>query len=554
MKRGLLLLWGLALGFAAPALTLSSIEYQANFPLPRTELVSPSSLAPGMPFDPAVINAAIAEMAATLQAGGHPFVMIPFPELIPVAGSDSLLSLVFHIEEKLPSDSVELRFRGLRYFTEAKLREFLLLKPDQTVPLSALPALQQNILDLYNDRGYLFASVQVDSLALRDGLAAYLGIDEGKPMRLEKYYFQGNKYTRDRTLSKLSGLGQNAVITPAVLRTAEENILRKSYITSCIVEPVDPASILIKVEEGKMTYLEGVLGFTQRNGKTELTGLLHLQFLNLWGSDRALALNWRQSAVGNNLELAYHESGPGSFPLAADLALSRASQDSTWIRSAISADIYSYHARQKYGLELAATGVSPGTRRPMLVDKTASRSIGAFWRLDSRDALLNPSRGMQTGITYRFRNSDTGKRWSNALEFDHTQYFSLSRRWTLSPAVHLRSLDDRLAGDYALYRMGGFNSLRGYRQDEFTSWRLAWANFELRYLINPVARVFAFYDHGLLVMPDGSVKADILAPGLGIRINTRLGILSLEYGLGMRENGLADFGSGMIHAGLDASF
>lgn len=552
MKRGLFLLLAWFVFSAGGAIVVEKVSFTANFPIDSDELVKAGNLHSGAEYDPAAVNASIAALQAWLQENGHPWVRIPFPELIPLSADK--MELAFHLEEILSGERLALRFSGLRYFSEAKLRDLLLLGEQATVPISELPGLLQQILDLYQRRGYLFIAAQVDSLSLDKELTAFIGVSEGKPLHLEKYYFQGNKYTREQTLVKLAGLGQNAIITPDLLSAAEENILRKSYILSCQVEPVDPSSVLIKVEEGKMTYLEGVLGFTRRNGKTELTGSLGLQFLNLWGSDRSVGLNWRRTTFNNLLELAYHESGPANFPLAGDLALGRISQDSTWVKSSANADVYSYNAHQKYGLALALQSIVPGTRRPIIVEKSAIRSIGAFWRFDNRDQQLAPARGMQTNIAYRFRNSATGKRWSNALEADHTQYLGLSRRWTAALGLHLRSLGVRDTTDYVLYRMGGFNSLRGYHEDEFSSWRLAWTSLELRYLITAQSRIYLFYDQGFLTQPDDSIRYNLLAPGMGLKVRTRLGVLSIEYALGYRENGFADLGAGMVHVGLDTSF
>ena len=62
---------------------------------------------------------------------------------------------------------------------------------------------------------------------------------------------------------KLAGFSADKVLTPQAIQNAENNILSKSYIESCQIEPVDPSSVLIKVTEGKMTSLEGGLGFTR---------------------------------------------------------------------------------------------------------------------------------------------------------------------------------------------------------------------------------------------------------------------------------------------------
>lgn len=554
MKHALLAATFLLACVLIPALSVEKISFSADFAIDEPALLQASGLQTGTQYSPEDVAAAIAALQLWLQKSNHPFVKVSNPELIPL--SESGMELAFRLTEVLPGDRCTLSFRGLRYFSEAKLRDLLLLAPEARIRISELAGLMDRVLDEYHRRGYLFASVQLDSLSLGEELAAHLGISEGTPLKPENYYFQGNKYTRDKTLIKLAGLASNQVVTPEAIRAAENNILAKSYIEACQIEPVNPSGLLIKIEEGRMTSLEGVLGYNRANGKNELTGLLNLKFLNLWGSDRSLALNWRKLPLSSLLQFSYHESGPNTFPLSGDLSLSRSEETNRWIKSAVSADIYSYYTSHRYGLELAAESINyyvPASKDSLLVETSSARSIGAFWRLDSRDRRFNPSKGVQTNITYRLRQS--GERgWNKSLEADHTQYIGISRRWTAALGLHLRSLADTSSVAYNIYHMGGYNSLRGYREDEFSSWRLAWANLELRYLISSQARVYLFYDHGVLAADKESLRANLLAPGIGIKLRTRLGILSVEYALGYRENGFADFSAGMVHAGLDASF
>jgi outer membrane protein assembly factor BamA len=554
LKRRLLALsfWlALCLGFG---LSVQKISFETDFEVDKTLLLEASGLKTGFEYEPADVNAAIEALRGWLQNSGHPFVKIYNPELIPISGDE--MELLFRLEERVSPQHCQIKFRGLRYFSEAKLREILLLGKNEELPLAKIPELMERILDEYQRRGYLFASVQLDSLTLEDGFTAQLAINEGKQLKPEQYYFQGNKHTRDKTLVKLAGFSADKVLTPQAIQNAENNILSKSYIESCQIEPVDPSSVLIKVTEGKMTSLEGVLGFTRVKDKNELTGHLNLSFLNLWGSDRALALNWRKLPSSSLLELAYHESGPNSFPLAADISLSRDEETESWIRSTVGTDIYSYWSVHRYGLELSYENVNeylPSEKDSLIVRRSSASSIGAFWRMDSRDRIFNPNKGMETDLTYcLWQKGERG--WSNALEANHVQHIGITPRWTCSLGLHLRSLSDSTALDHELYRMGGFNSLRGYREDEFSGWRLGWGALELRWLINPQARIYLFYDHGLLVSGQEKLRSNLFAPGIGIKMRTRLGILSVEYALGYRENGFSDFGSGMIHAGLDALF
>lgn len=534
------------------AIKIEKISFKTNFSIDEDKLLQASGLKIGSEFVPEEINAAIISMQNWLLNQGHPFIRIFNPELIPQSGNG--MELYFYIEEVLPAEHCFLHFSGLRYFSEAKLRDLLLLSDKEGVSINQIPRVMENILKEYHQRGFLFAAVQLDSLVLNNNLEAYISVKEGKPFKPENYYIEGNKYTKDKTLIKISGLNELKVITPEAIETAQKNILSKSYIQSCQIEPIDPNNILIKVEEGKMTYLEGIMGLNNRNDKTELTGYLNLKFLNLWGSDRAIALNWRQFPSSSNLEFAYHESGPINIPLSGDLILSRIVQDSTWIKSSVQMDIYSYYARQKYGIELASEKISPGSRIPSLVDKSAARSIGAFWQFDSRNQVFNPTQGMEMDIKYKLKYLSSERQWINSLETYYIQYLNISRRFNASMGFHLCSLDDSTSAEYLWYPMGGFNSLRGYQEDEFISWRLAWSNLEIHYLINPDAMLYCFFDYGIYARTQTSINAKLFAPGLGLRVRTRLGILRMEYGLGYREDGFPSLASGMVHAGIETSF
>lgn len=534
---------------------INSIRLEANFRIDEESLLESSGLSSGQVFDPDLIQIAIDQFQIKLGKAGHYYLRIPFPEVIPQ--DENSFDLLFRIEELIDPQLVSIRFSGLRYFTENKLRELLLFPKDKSLNLKELPNLMDNILELYLERGYLFASVELDSLVLDSGLHALIRIQEGKPFVIEEYRFEGNQTTRENTLISLSGLSLLKTITPAALERAEQNILSKSYIRQCEVYPYDDRSLMIKIEEGNMTFLEGVLGYRESSsGKKEINGHVNLRFTNLWGTDRAIQLLWKELPSGSGeIELSYHESGSIKFPLAGDFNFYRANQDSTWIKMRSSADIYLYYQTLRYGIELSMENIQPG-RVSSEITKSSSRSIGAFLNYSRTDHYYNPSKGNQAELRYRqiFSSGEQVTKTKNALEFDNTHYFRINQRITLALGTHLKNLDDPNALDYEKFRMGGYNSLRGYFEGEFSSRRLGWLNSEFRYRLSPESRIYLFYDQGAYEINANKLKSDNYGIGFGIRIGTKIGILGLEYGLGYRDNRFMDIGLGMIHAGLDTSF
>lgn len=532
-----------------------SCELPPDLDIPSELLLRAAAIKPGMALEAQDIPRITESLQSYFHSLGDYYVAIAAPQIEPLG--ENRIALRYRVSRLADAANTLLRFEGLRYFSESRIRELLFLQADSSVGLSSVDGIISRIVSIYNSRGYLFAAVALDSLLLDEErkLTAVLRIDEGSPFRLREIVCEGNLYSRDQTLIRLSGLSGISTITPQILAEAEERILVKSYIQDCSIIPLDSSSLLIRIREGKMSYLEGVAGLSRSGGSTKLNGLINLRFLNLWGTDRAISLYWKGLPEGSSdLRLAYHESGFNRYPVAADLALSRSSQDSTWVKSRVSTDIYYYNQYHRLGMELLFDEISPGSRRPIQIQRDSNRSLGAFWAYQKLDNLRNPSTGMETNLRYRIFLGADADEPASALEADTVNYLRLTNRWVLALGIHLKSLDKLSSEAYNQFSMGGYKSLRGYREDAFRSWRLAWLNAELRYRLGAESRLYAFFDQAAIINSAEELQTDLFAIGLGIKLRSRIGILSLEYALGNRDKGLWDFGLGVIHLGLDAAF
>jgi len=133
------------------------------------------------------------------------------------------------------------------------------------------------------------------------------------------------------------------------------------------------------------------------------------------------------------------------------------------------------------------------------------------------------------------------------LEF----FLPVFQRQIFSPSFHGRQIKSN--EDYIpvpdQYRLGGARSLRGYREDQFRGSSIAWSNLEYRYLLGRRSRAFVFCDLGYITTSGDKKTQDFrIGYGFGVRLETGLGIMGIDYGLAYGEKqGL--FG-GMIHVGL----
>ena len=121
--------------------------------------------------------------------------------------------------------------------------------------------------------------------------------------------------------------------------------------------------------------------------------------------------------------------------------------------------------------------------------------------------------------------------------------------------------DEEVPPLFELFPLGGSESLRGYREDQFRGTVVGLGSLEYRLLLGRVSRIFPFIDVGYCHRPykgatldDGYVvriESDIaIGYGFGLRIDSRAGVLGMDYGLG-RGDGI---GEGKVHLRMENVF
>ncbi len=133
----------------------------------------------------------------------------------------------------------------------------------------------------------------------------------------------------------------------------------------------------------------------------------------------------------------------------------------------------------------------------------------------------------------------------------------------LSLAVHGRQVKSNAPPEILVtdqFRFGGATTLRGYREEQFRGSRVAWSNIEYRYLLSRRTRAFVFFDAGYYsgfeyinaaTSPQlNPVENNVYAWGFGARVDTPLGIIGVDYGLGQGD----PLTNGKVHVSLVNSF
>src|SRR5690554_67326 len=555
-----LLLRVVSLMAATDDIIVSRIGFSGNESISDRELRGRILTRPNEIYNPQTAQEDCERIATFYQQRGFYNIRVNYPDTLPVGPWE--VEVRFFIEEEEPYLIRDIHLSGNSYFSAERIAQLTGIYPSGSYSLDSVNSLLYQIVDLYASRGYLFARAELDSLVVRDdgGIAAFINIDEGRFGRFERFIYEGNKTTRDKTLLRISGLDQMELFSLYNLRQAEENVRRKEYIREFSIIPINHQTLLLQLEEDRMTRISGMLGYdsSQNVSGSRLTGFIDLKFLNLYGTDRELAFSWKQlRADRQSVEFRYHESGPFAFPVAGDFKLFRETVDSTYVKTTLDSEIYYYTLRNKYGIYLGSDDYFPGTRRPKVIEKSSHKKIGAFWYYNSEDYHLNPTKGMRLDIKHYYIMKRKEGDWVNkqATEIKWNNYFALSPRLILMSSLNGKQIQNRDLETYELYTLGGTGNLRGFREEQFSGHRIGWSNLELRYLLARKSRVFLFADYGVVQQQteNGIVTLnDLFGIGFGIRLDTRLGLIGVDYGVSHSNGEWLHPLDGMIHFGLEA--
>ncbi len=531
-------------------LTVGEILFEGNNLFSDKELQSAIQSFNGAIFNQKLLNEDAKIIANMYHTKGYQNVKIHNPQII-TKGTEEI-DIVFRIEEleKLKIDKFILN--GNLYISEKKILDTIDLK---NLYLSNLNLVIDDIVEMYTLSSFLFASVSVDSLLKIDSsIDAFLKIHEGSYCEFRDFKFRGNKITTNKTLLKISQLENIEKITPLILDQSSETIQKKKFIKSCEIIPLNHQQLLIEVEEDRMSLISGIAGYdNSKSGSNKLTGYLNLEFLNLYGTDRSLSLFWQRiSADRNSIELNYHESGLYRFPASGDFLIFREEVDSTFVRTKFDVEIYYYDLFNKYGIYMGMEDIFPGSRRPKIVEKTSFKKAGIFWERDFTDYYLNPSSGSVFFLKYyyifnRIENDNISKQ---AVELSFKHYFGISGNLVVAAGTNANVIENKALTAFEVFELGGSRNLRGFNENQFSGYRILWSNLELRYLLSRNSRVFLFSDYGY-VHNDEYTFNKLFGFGFGLRFETRLGILRLDYGFSYFEDELRNPLDGIIHFGLE---
>jgi outer membrane protein insertion porin family len=482
--------------------------------------------------------------------------------------------VVFVVTENLPIK--EINITGNTVVSKEEMREVMVLQEGQIFSQKILKNDLDRISQLYKDRGYLLANIKEINFDEQGKL--WITISEGY---LEKILVEGNNKTKEKVITREINIQPGDLFDFEKVKKSLQKIYNLGYFEDVTMK-LDPGSkegsvvLVIKVIE-KNTGKFGIgAGYNSEDG---LMGFASIEEMNLFGGGQK---------VEARLEIGGRTTYQVSFlePWLANTPTS------------LGFDVYdtTTHQVDKKSEEIIAEYDEVKLGGRLIFGRRISDSINLGLELktervnydlisgtlpgDTNEGLTN---SLMPTFTYDTRDNvfDPTSGWYNSLsiekaggflegDYDFTKY-NLTLRTYLSTDFFkdifnigsLKKITDNLSKgvlafraiggmadthlpSFAAYQVGGMNTVRGYDLGEFSGDKSLVFNVEYRFPLAENFQAVLFVDCGQAWDIEESIDiADLkFGRGVGVRFDTPIGPISLDYGINEEGIGKTYFSIG----------
>jgi outer membrane protein insertion porin family len=434
--------------------------------------------------------------------------------------------------------------------------------PGKPFSTDVLKICNESILKFHSERAYPFTEIRMDDIMDSAGIVSpLLTINANDRFYLGSVAINGGEKIKPTILTRLTKLEPGSPFNETAIAIAHQRLLR-----SMLFERVDSALLSIRsgyriidvafiVNEGSRNQAEGILGYApSKDDKGKLTGLLRLHLRNLLGTGRSIGVNYQSEASFTSASVSYKEPWLFGTLFDAEGMVDFKGEENAYTRLdtklLISYPLSDYLKVRTGVINSTENRYSYDTNFIPITFKTFQTVFGILF--DNRDDFQNPRKGILFDVS-----GETSR--SLFKPFVHTEYIL---RTSAMQVAAFQAGFEAFAGSEAfsttgnLPFIGGTETVRGYRERQFSGLSTLYFRSEYRFLTGNTSRFTLFTDIGfcdekspwlLSIRPE---KDLLIGTGFGILLGTRAGQLGLLYGIAVRES-LRD---GKIHISLRNEF
>ncbi|MBS3811116.1 MAG: BamA/TamA family outer membrane protein [Halanaerobiales bacterium] len=463
------------------------------------------------------------------------------------------LKVIFNVVENPIIEGINIE--GIEVYDRAQVIEWLGVKSGSLLNVKKLNEGLENVTKKYQDDGYVvvnFADVNISDKGI---LNIVLEVGHVNDIKVE-----GNEKTKDYVILREVDIKKGQIVNINDIRAASRKIFNLDYFTDInpelqrVSEDNNDVNIVIKLQEKKTGNFNFGGGYSSREG---WFGFVKVNESNLGGNGQTLSFNY-QFGKNSYYNLSFSEPYLMNFNTSFAINLYNRNEegedfdtnqkyktDTTGGTVSIGHDLFfDWHGTAQYKLE----NISTNYLDEEIADTTNElRSVTLKIAKNTTNYLVNPTKGKNDSFSIEHAGYFLGgDDYFTKYNFEFRRYypgFKGDQSWAL------RLKGGTSTGElppYEKYKLGGADTLRGYELNSFSGDKtlLTQVEYRIPFLDNLTGVIFV--DGGQTWDKAEEVKLEDLqyGKGLGVRLNTPIGQIRLDYGWDDQEQGMTHFSLG----------
>lgn len=448
----------------------------------------------------------------------------------------------------------EINFEGLEVYQKEKVMEWLGVNEGNLLNVQKLNEGLENVIKNYQDNGYIVVNYSDVNISEEGVLDIELDLGHINDIKLS-----GNAKTKDYVILREMDLEEGEPLNIDDVRSASRSVYRLNYFNDIepelkrISEDNNEVDVVYNLDEKKTGNFNFGGGYSSREG---WFGFIKVNETNLGGNGQTIGFNYqfgKNNYYTLNFQEPYLMGTETSFGINLYDRKRQVEREGTLIYTTDTTggnvtfghDIYNdWRGSVKYKMENVETDYADDT---IPDTKDRLRSITLTTSKDTTNYRTNPTSGKNDSLSIEHAGNFLGGDADfTKYEFDLRRYypgFKGDQAW----ALRLKGgTSTGVLPDYEKYTLGGSDSLRGYKLNTFSGDQTLLTQIEYRIPFMDNLTGVIFLDGGQTWDRDQDIKLDNLnyGKGLGIRVNTPIGQIRLDYGWNDEQRGTAHFSLG----------
>lgn len=438
---------------------------------------------------------------------------------------------------------------------------------------SIISRAMDELLHEYESRGYPLARVSVERFRIdieEKRVHIILRVEQSETVVLDNIRFFSEGETSQTYLMRVSGLKPGQAFSAEGIERARRSLYRTGLfrpVTTPEITRSDSGSYTLRfvLEKRSVNTFDGAIGYQPSRQVDEngfFSGTLAIGLRNIFGGGERIEGSWSKldeatSALSLLTEVSFILGSPFGFQISYRQSDERESPLYTSYLQRELRGVATLNLGTSWRVEAGGvlSGVIPapdtllGPCSPRLVPRAGRFGGIVAIAYDSRDLPINP----RNGVYYR-SDFEVSRRSLDRPECDTTTAavnefsrqnisagLSLYRNISGPLVVAMRVAGNLVAGEEIdvteLVRIGGTNSVRGYREGQFRGSQEVHGSIEGRVLLSERSHGGLFLDGGYFFRPTLSGESNtgdervLLGYGVALQIDTPAGVARISVGL-----------------------